>query len=737
MEALLMMPGPLPQRQRGRCSPTGLMKSLADESAFLIRLLLIACLTGSLSFAQQTSYPCQPRPEVAQALAALPLPDDPNLTWEERIDPVRALLNRYPNDLFVHLHYQDMFSRTYWLPDEFDRALALYREMPEKAMSEYLEARLLWHSQARRSRETLEHLVQTVPQFPWPHLALVEMTETPGNADSVVAEAHLRSFLKACPNTLEAYAHFKNVEDRELIHAGAVQLRQLLSVRRDAMVWRYYPDLWGLEFRDAPKEEHEKARQRVRDDVKRLETLQPVASNEWYRTFEQASELAQDPSIEGRMIETVLNKMPDSQLALTIAEGRWIEEHPVPSAGNRGDYKKWNQQHFEATEEWLKRWPKAPGLVAERIQYVHSLPELPNERALAILDDYAALCASRPDFGVSFPPISITAADEYVKRKVRLERVPKMVEEGLRQAELQQKYQLDPELIPAEARERRVDWLALARYRAALILADLYLFTNETSKAQDVLTQLGADLEGQKPRSTASPPKQREYQYHRSQYLRRLAQLEQMEGRPQDALAHYQEVLQQSPRRVVEEGKEDYVQAAKQLYLKQGGKLENWLAWATSPEKATNTEPALTFSAPLPDFRVQDLHGRTWQLSDLKGKVTVLDFWATWCGACRSELPYIQKVYDRVKDRKDLQVVTISVDDNPGLIEGYLKETGFTFPVLVSRDLAEKIFPVIMLPQTWIVDSRGRRSSDRVVGASDDWVTSTITQMEKVRGDIQ
>lgn len=161
------------------------------------------------------------------------------------------------------------------------------------------------------------------------------------------------------------------------------------------------------------------------------------------------------------------------------------------------------------------------------------------------------------------------------------------------------------------------------------------------------------------------------------------------------------------------------------------------MAWASSPEKATSAEPKLTFSVPVPEFLVTDLAGRTWRLSDLKGKVTLLDFWATWCGSCRGELPYIQKLYDRLKGRSDLQVLTINVDDNPALIEGYLKETNFTFPILPAKDLAEKIFPVIMLPQTWIVDAQGRRSEEQWVGGSDDWVERTITQMERVRGDIK
>ena len=703
---------------------------------YFARLLLIVYLLSSLGFAQDASNPCQPSPQVAQALAAMPPADNSDLTWEERVGPVRALLQRYPSDVFVQLRYQDMTLPHYWLADEFDRALAIYRSMPDKNLSQYLEARLLCRAQVRRSRATLNHLAETVPGFPWPHLTLVEMTEVPGNADSAVAEGHLRSFLKACPDALEAYAHFQNVKDPEMIRSGAVQLRQLLSVRTDATVWRYYPDLWDLEFRAAPKEEHDQVRRRVRDDVKRLQTLEPVASSYWYWTFKQASALAQDPTIRDWQNETILSRLPNSQFAIDIAEERWQQEHPRPSPAKAEDYTKWNEQHFEATEEWLKRWPKTPSLVAEQWRDVSLLPDLAIEKVLIAIDKNAEIAESWPDVGVSLPPFSILAAEEYVKRKVRLDRVPKMIEAGLRQAEVQQKYQPDPELIPVEARGQRMDWLAFARYRAGIILADLYLFTKETSKAQDVLTQVSADLEAQKPVKTALPGDQRQYQYERSEYLQRLAQVEEMEGRQQDALAHYQEILQQLPRQVVEDEKRDYVRAAKQLYLKQGGKPENWLAWATSAEKASHTEPALSFSAPLPDFEVKDLHGRTWRLSDIKGKATLLDFWATWCGACRGELPYIQKLYDRVKDRKDLQVVTISVDDNPGLIEGYLKETNFTFPVLPAKDLAEKILPVVMLPQTWIIDPQGRRSQDQVAGASDDWVTRIIVQMERVRGDI-
>jgi thiol-disulfide isomerase/thioredoxin len=672
---------------------------------------------------------------VAQALAALPPADDRDLTWEERLAPRRALLKRYPNDLFVQLDYQDTILGVRALADELDGALALYHSIPDKTLSQYLEARLLWHSQVRESRETLNRLVETVPQFPWPHLTLVEIAEWPGNSDRGGVEEHLHAFQTACPNALEGYGYPASVKDPEMIRSGAAQLRRLLSVRTDAVVWRYYPVLWELEFRATPKEEHDKARQLVRDDVKRLESLEAVPSESWRLTFEQASELAQDPSIRSWLVATILSKFPNSQYAINIAEDHWRQEHPQPSIEKEDDYKKWNAQHFEAVQGWLKRWPNSPSLIDEQYEYLTSLPVLPTEKFLAIFDQDAEVAESHPDFLVPDPPFSLWAAQGYVERKVRLDRVPKLIEIGLRQAMMQEKYEDDPELLPPENRGRRAGRLASIRYDANITLADLYLYTKQTSKAEDVLTQVGADLEADKPAENASQADQNQYRNKRWGYLQRLAQLEEMEGKPQDALAHYQEVLQQLPRRRVEEEKEASVRAARQLYLRQGGQAGNWLAWATSPEKPSHGESTLTFSAPLPDFAVKDLAGREWRLSDLKGKVTLLDFWATWCGPCRGELPFIQKLYDQIKDRTDLQVVTISVDENPGLLEAYLKETHFTFPILPAEDLAEKIFPVLGLPQTRIVDPEGRRSQDQVVGYSDEWVSRIIAKMERVRGE--
>jgi thiol-disulfide isomerase/thioredoxin len=697
----------------------------------LVRTFLAVVIFSSACFAEERFYPCHASAEIAQALAGLPPYDNDDLTWAEGIGPARSLVQRYPNDIFVQLRYQDTFRRQYWLAEEYDRALVLYSAMPDKTLGQFLRARLLWHSRLRESREALEQLLQIAPSFPWTHLVLVEMAEPPATDDSFAAETHLRAFLDACPDALEAYDHFQSVKDPQLIRDGVERLRKLLASRTDAAVWHYYRDLWDLEFRAT--QGHEQARQGVRDDVKRLQSLEPVPSREWYLTFSVASDLAGDPALKNWMKNLILSKFPDSSLAFRITEERWEEEHPKPPPGKFAEWPKWNLDRFAAFDEWRRRWPHSPSPILEQ-HFLLLLPEVSTEKALEVMDSFATVTATHPDIGVGVPPVQIMEAQEYVKRKVRLDRVPQLIEAGLQQSEIQEKYRPDIELLPPDMRQQRFDNVREAHYRAGIILADLYLLNKDATKAQDALAGVAAELNASKPQATAPRQLANQYRYERSEYLVRLARLADLQGKPQKALLQYQEYLGQLPRVSVEAEKRDDVKEAKQYYLQHGGAPENWLTWATSAEKPNPREPELSFSTPLPDFEVKDLGGRTWRTSDFKGKVTLLDFWATWCGSCRFELPYIQKIHDRVKDRKDLQVVTISVDDNPGLIEAYLKETHFTFPVLLAKDLAEKIYPVIMVPLTWIIDPQGRRSQEPIfVGEGDNWVTGIIARMEGVR----
>jgi len=106
-------------------------------------------------------------------------------------------------------------------------------------------------------------------------------------------------------------------------------------------------------------------------------------------------------------------------------------------------------------------------------------------------------------------------------------------------------------------------------------------------------------------------------------------------------------------------------------------------------------------------MNLQDRAGRTWTRSDFEGKSTFVTLWATWCGPCVEELPYIQKLYEQAKERPGVQVVTLNLDENPGKVGPFLAQHPFTFPVLMAKPYIDSMDPkerASVIPENWIVD---------------------------------
>jgi peroxiredoxin len=109
-----------------------------------------------------------------------------------------------------------------------------------------------------------------------------------------------------------------------------------------------------------------------------------------------------------------------------------------------------------------------------------------------------------------------------------------------------------------------------------------------------------------------------------------------------------------------------------------------------------------------PDFEAKTVDGKRIKLSDLRGKVVLVNFWATWCPPCREEMPLFNEVYRKYKG-KGFEIIAVSTDKNEGLVKKFIKEFKIPFPVVLDeKGELIKIYRVQGLPTSFLIDREGR-----------------------------
>ena len=129
------------------------------------------------------------------------------------------------------------------------------------------------------------------------------------------------------------------------------------------------------------------------------------------------------------------------------------------------------------------------------------------------------------------------------------------------------------------------------------------------------------------------------------------------------------------------------------------------------------------------EFSLKDLNGRETSLREFDGRVVFLNFWATWCGPCRAEIPSMEQLYGELRDQ-GFTILAVNSQEPPEQVSAFVEESGMSFPVLLDAEgRIGAVYGVRAIPTTYIIGPQGAILG-RMVGTR-DWNSPEIISLVK------
>lgn len=149
---------------------------------------------------------------------------------------------------------------------------------------------------------------------------------------------------------------------------------------------------------------------------------------------------------------------------------------------------------------------------------------------------------------------------------------------------------------------------------------------------------------------------------------------------------------------------------------------------AGTPKELKGLAP-YTHDFPTPAMQLKDIHGQLHDLKQYRGKIVVLNFWATWCAPCREEMPSFQQMSDQLPSDQYI-VIGVNVGEQLEQVLEFLHLTPLDFPILLDEGaLVSQYWPMLGLPTTFIIDRHGEVRYTAL--GPRDWVSAPIINKVK------
>jgi thiol-disulfide isomerase/thioredoxin len=660
---------------------------------------------------------------VADGAAKLALEADsqmPAARTAERVAALERALRGDPTNYFLLDRLRSILDEDASRAALIERLAALQARYPESPAVGVVYADALRSKDAGKALAILESVEKSHPEFPFSHLKLVGVFSWGKFQNKARLGEELDALLKACPafDSVSPYRVMVAQGTPEQIARHAKLLRARLDAEKAAGNQELYSVLWDLEFKAVPPAEHGAVRERIAGDLARLEASPNRDKLDSLTLLRDGYKRMGDQAACDRIDERILKYHPDSTDAEALVTGRWQKEHPSPEAGDKAAQQGWCRAQAAAAHEWRERWPTDNLLFRAEFTAVAALDDTKAEELQKLAEAYIADYREHGNW-LSALPMEFEVAETLLRKKLAHPAIPDWIEEGCRREANSSNSLLGQarENLTEEMKARADAQMSDLQIARARILLDYYDAIGQPAKSRSIEDGI----------SGMNPP-----EWLKAALYEVRAKAAEMDNRKLDALVLYRAADELQPGREAAH-KQELRAKMDRLWNELGGSASVRSIFAGSKLKEVSAVRWEKPKGALPAFSLPDLEGKTWKPADFAGRATLINVWATWCGPCRAEHPAFQKLYDKLKDRKDVAVLSVSADDSVGLVAPYMKEHGYTFPVLVGMDLMDTAGIDPGIPQNWFVSPAGKLEAVQMgYDAGPDWEKAITGKLEEL-----
>lgn len=698
-------------------------------------LAFVLAISASLPI-QAAALSCESSPETAAASRDL----DQKLqtaTFEESLalkqQAYRHMMQMDPSDYRPIREYLSLVR--YDMPERWDAVRSQFvdkaRTHPEDPVNLVAGGIALLGTDTPQSFAFLNQAIKNNPDYAAADLELAAYYDHLGKfTDKTKAESYLEEFYSLCPASMDPWArrYLKRLGSNELKTQAAGKLRERLASSADPELLTAYSDIWSLEFSVLPITELARERERVAEDLSRLQKPPIKPTAEWLEFLKDGYKQsgASDAQIEA-LDTRIKNEFPQSDQAFEIWSEKWNDQHPRPSAeataADWQQYMKLAEAHYA---ELPKLFPNRHGFSDYyQLEYASHINGTPDDEIVRLGEGYIK---ESDTYNGPSSQTGEMVARVFLEHNLEPARALQLVQEARR----------------LRTSPREMAFFEIADYAKPKTVQDsiqqkalqdaafnvVYLEACRAAGDQSAAAQLKATVESAPPTDAKVLPA----------YWNARALLAEIEGHNMDALAFYQKAifLREPPRKQYGVLDDRLIADARRVWSKSQGSDMAFAIWSQPDNVKLSGLAESRWEKPdkeLPTFELADLQGKTWKLQTLEGKKVLINVWATWCGPCQAELPHLQKLYEQIKDRPDVAIISLNFDEDVGMVEPFVKKKGYTFPVLPAYTLLSNKVDVNSIPRNWLVDAKGKWQWEQIGydSTDSDWEKNMLTRLEGVK----